>query len=61
VKAPKEPMQDAIDRDWQLVIKGEELLDRAHEVARNITKRVRKVWRSDPPQAQPEQHKRSNR
>ena len=54
-------MQDRIDRDWQLVIKGEELLDRAHAVARKIEKRVRKVWRSDPPEARARQRKRSNR
>jgi hypothetical protein len=54
-------MQDRVDRDWQLIIKGEELLDRAHAVARKIDKRVRKVWRSDPPQAQAGKRKRSHR
>jgi hypothetical protein len=52
-------MQDHVDRDWQLIIKGQELLDRAHAVARKIEKRVRKVWRSFPPDAPVGKRKRN--
>jgi hypothetical protein len=41
VEPPTDPMQDRVDRDWQLLIKGEELLDKAHAVARKIEKRIR--------------------
>jgi hypothetical protein len=51
-------MQDRVDRDWQLIIKGQELLDRAHAAARKIEKRVRKVWQFHSPQAQAGQRKR---
>jgi hypothetical protein len=39
-------LQEALDRDWLLISKADDLQARAHVVARRIEKRIRRLLRS---------------